>query len=153
MLEPRKAFLTGLMLLALVGICFAGTRAAAGNLVPNPSFEVGDREPAGWTSFAVGGSAWEYQGVDGERSVSVIGLGTDTSWWATKSFLPLEANGLYHLSYWVKKDAQTTGGTAIAGLEAVNRDFPAEADWDKKHFYFRTPDIAMSTALFRLGQW
>ncbi|MBN1460578.1 MAG: DUF4091 domain-containing protein, partial [Armatimonadetes bacterium] len=81
------------------------------------------------------------------------GLGTDTSWWATKSSLPLEANRLYRLSFWVKKDAQTVGGTAIAGLEAVNRDFPAEVTWSRKQFYFRTPDIAMSTALFRLGQW
>jgi hypothetical protein len=139
--------------IALLGLIFAEAKAAATNLAPNSSFETGDRQPAGWTSFAVGGSAWEYGGVDGERCVSVTGLASDSSWWATEASLPLDSNQLYHLSYWIRKSPEASGGTAIAGLAAVNRDTPAGADWKSEEFYFRTPDIAMSTALFRLGQW
>ncbi len=153
MLNVREALLTGLTVLALLGLIFADARAAITNLVPNPSFEEGRTEPTGWSAFSLAGHAWEYDGVDGERCLSVAGLGEDTSWWAPKGVLSLDANRLYYLSYWVRRTPQTTGGAVIAGLQRVNRDARAGTDWSKRGFYFRTPDAVVSSASFRLGQW
>ncbi len=125
----------------------------SGNLVPNPSFERGATEPAGWSAFSLGGYAWEYGGLDGERCVSVAGLGRDSSWWAVAGLLPLDPNSVYHLSYWAKRSPRSTGGTVIAGLELVNRDASVGSDWTRREFYFRTPDVVVSQVPFRLGQW
>ncbi len=123
------------------------------NLVPNPSLEEGVGDPAGWTAFSLGGYAWEYNGLDGERCLSVAGLGRDSSWWAPKDFLAFEPNRVYHLSYWARRGPQSAGGTVIAGLESVNRDASVGTDWTRREFYFRTPDAVVSSQLFRLGQW
>lgn len=145
------AIATGVAVLLSAGLALGNTVST--NLLPNSSFEVGTADPAGWTAFSLGGYAWEYQGLDGERCVSVTGLGRDSSWWAPKGLIAFEPNRLYHLSYWARRGPQSTGGTVIAGLESVNRDASVGTDWTRKGFYFRTPDTVVSSDLFRLGQW
>jgi len=148
----RLAVFLSIIAVAVVA-CPVAASSISTNIIPNPSFEVGTKSPSGWGSFAVGGAEWAYDGVDGERCVSVTGLGEDASWWAVKGRLALEQNRLYSMSYWVRRDARTTGGTAIAGLGRVNRDAHAGPEWEQKRFSFRTPDEAVSNAAFRVGQW
>jgi hypothetical protein len=123
------------------------------NLVSNHSFEAGRTGPEGWTVFALGAGGWEYGGPDGERCVTVTGLGDDASWWTPEQRIEFKPGHLYHMSYWVRKTPQTEDGVAIAGLDWVNHDTRPHTEWDRRTFCFRTPDAALSNALFRVGQW
>jgi len=149
-----KVFLTGILLtmLASASLC-AGAAAKPTNLLLNPSFEEGARTPEGWSAFAISGAAWEHHGSDGQLCVSVTGNRADSAWWSHTAAVDLKPNQLYHLSYWVRRDPQTQGGVAIAGLEWVNRDTTPEEQWERREFFFRTPDAVLSGAIFRLGQW
>jgi len=149
----RSSYLFLSIIAFAVAACPVAASSISTNIVPNPSFEAGETGPGGWGSFAVGGAEWAYDGVDGERCVSVTGLGEDTAWWAVKGSLALEQNRVYSMSYWVRQGADARDGTVIAGLEQVNRDAQASAEWERRSFHFRTPDEAVSNALFRVGQW
>ena len=145
----------GALAILFAPLLLASYAAADGpaNLLANGSFEFGQESPSGWGPFALGGAAWERHGVDGGRSISVTGLGDDASWWAPTVSLNLGPDRVYRLSYWLRRDSETTGGTPIAGLDWVNRDAPAGLDWSERAFCFRTPSLAMSRTTFRLGQW
>ncbi|MGQ9523644.1 MAG: glycoside hydrolase domain-containing protein [Armatimonadota bacterium] len=114
---------------------------------PNASFDLGDTSPRGWQ--LVGEGAWEQQGRTGARCVSVRGRGDDTSFWRSTSFAP-NPGGIYRLSFWLKGTG--TGGCAVAGLDAANRDYAPPADWQNHWFVFRAPDDR-SDAFLRFGQW
>ena len=150
-------FPTAYMVLCVLCLLFPAVSSAArdgpANLLANASFELGQQSPSGWAPFALGGAAWEIGGADGLRSVSVTGLGEDASWWAPTVSPDLAPDRVYRLSYWLRRDSETSGGTPIAGLDWVNRDAPAGLDWSERAFCFRTPSLAMSRTTFRLGQW
>jgi hypothetical protein len=135
----------------LVALSGGPALAAEGelNLLPNPSFESGAAAPEHWSAFGTG--RWDFGGHGGERCVSVTGAGDDATWWQADS-APVERGKLYHVSYWVKRAAQATDGTTIAGLTVVNHDAPAGPDWEQRSYYFRAPD-AMAWTFFRVGEW
>lgn len=142
-------------------LCLAATAAGGGavatpgvdtNVLPNPSFEVGRAEPEGWTVFALGAGRWEFGGKEGQRCVSVTGNGRDASWWRPAS-APVERNALYSVAFWLRGDERARGGVAISGFESVNRDWQAGPEWERRRFFFRTPDPPIWRPSFRVGQW
>lgn len=113
----------------------------------NPSFDLGDTTPRGWQ--IVGDGAWEQPGRSGARCVSVRGSGDNTSFWRSTTFAP-QPGGLYRLSFWLKGTG--SGGCAVAGLDAANRDYAPPSDWQSQSFVFRAPDEWLN-AFLRFGQW
>ena len=121
------------------------------NLLPNPSFERGQVRPDSWSTFALQGGNWEFNGYDGERCVSVSGSGEDSAWWAVRG-LGVKPNRLYRVSYWVRRDRLATGGAAVAGLDWVSREALVHRGWERREFFLRTPDAILEEAFFRVGQ-
>jgi len=113
----------------------------------NPSFDLGDTAPRGWQ--LVGDGVWEQVGRTGGRCVSVRGRGDDTSFWRSTTFAPLPGS-LYRLSFWLKGTG--SGGCAVAGLDAANRDYAPPSQWQSESFVFHTPD-EWPNAFLRVGQW
>jgi len=58
---------------------FAASLHAAGNLLPNPSFEAGKAAPTGWTLQGKG--SWAKEGLTGARAIAVEGTGKGNSYW------------------------------------------------------------------------
>ncbi len=136
------------MLLGSLG--WVASTAAAQNLLPNPNFEAGALEPAGWRLEGAG--QWAVAGPAGtNRVLRVRGRGGDSSLWLTDT-LPLRAGALYALRFRGRRLPGAAGGTAVSGTGAVNRDFPLEADWREYAFVFRQPD-GVANDFVRLGQW
>ena len=130
----------------------AGTAfAQAPNLLPNPSFEAGEHAPAQWAISSGGVGRWEKEGHDGARSISVTGKGEDSVSWSASGYLGLKPAALYHTSFWTRRSSGS-GRTVISGLEIINRDYVAGTEWERRDFYFRTPDQLPDT-FFRLGEW
>lgn len=145
-----------------LSVCFlaaalAATLPSAGagdlptNLLPNPSFERGQVRPEAWSTFALHGANWEFNGHDGERCVSVSGTGEDTAWWDVRG-LGVKPNSLYRVSYWVRRDRHAIGGAAVAGLDWVGREALVHRGWERREFFLRTPDTILDDASFRVGQ-
>ncbi len=125
--------------------------AQAPNLLPNPSFEAGEHAPAQWAISSGGVGRWEKEGRDGARSLSVTGKGEDSVYWSASGYLGLKPASLYHTSFWTRRSSGS-GRIAISGLDIINRDYVAGPEWERKDFYFRTPDQLPET-FFRLGEW
>ncbi len=141
-----------LLLFTVVLLSGASADTPTTNLIFNPSFENGSDAPHGWNAFALGGSAWERDAVNGSRCVSVTGLGADRSWWECNDNPALQPNHLYRLSYWLKKDLHSTGGAAFAGLDGMNWETTPDTEWSERSFCFRTPGLPPSSLRFRIGQ-
>ena len=140
------------ILLAFTHLC-ASAAGSPGNMLPNPSFEAGETGPAAWDVSTVGAGGWESGAQDGELCVGITGMGDDSTWWTPAAGVRLEQGRRYHVSYWVRREPQASGGVAIAGLNWVNRDSSPGSEWGKRSFFFRTPDVPLTGAFFRLGQW
>lgn len=140
-----KTLCLGVTLLA-TGLC-----GQAQNLLPNPGFEQGRRQPAGWR-LAEGAGEWaELEAAGASRVLRARGHGQDQSVWRTDP-LPLKPGGLYALRFRGRRLPDASGGTAVAGTSRVNRDFPLDTEWREYRFVFRQPDDAKHDFI-RLGQW
>jgi hypothetical protein len=138
-------------LLAL-GLLLLANIAAAQNLVPNPSFEQGLTNPAGW-KLNGGAGKWENFGRTGKRCISVTGSGNDSNAWECTDWKP-EGGRLYLIRYFVRRSPESAGGTPITGFSTVNRDawdVPSDGNWHMREFVCRTP-VQRETVL-RFGQW
>ncbi|MDT7893630.1 MAG: hypothetical protein RRA51_04860, partial [Armatimonadota bacterium] len=138
-------------LLAL-GLLLLANIATAQNLVPNPSFEQGLTNPAGW-KLNGGGGKWENFGRTGKRCISVTGSGNDSNAWECTDWKP-EGGRLYLIRCFVRRSPESTGGTPITGFSTVNRDawdVPSDGNWHMREFVCRTP-VQRETVL-RFGQW
>jgi len=134
-----------------VALLVAGLCGQTQNLLPNPGFEVGQQQPAGWR-LAEGAGEWAGPGATGASHVlRVRGNGEDSSVWRTDA-LPLRPGGLYALRFRGRRLPGAAGGTAVAGSGAVNRDFPLDSEWREHRFIFRQPDDVPADFV-RLGQW
>jgi hypothetical protein len=138
-------------LLAL-GLLLLANIATAQNLVPNPSFEQGLTNPAGW-KLSGGAGKWENFGRTGKRCISVTGSGNDSNAWECTDWKP-EGGRLYLIRYFVRRSPESAGGTPITGFSTVNRDawdVPSDGNWHMREFVCRTP-VQRETVL-RFGQW
>jgi hypothetical protein len=138
-------------LLAL-GLLLLANIATAQNLVPNPSFEQGLTNPAGW-KLNGGAGKWENFGRTGKRCISVTGSGNDSNAWECTDWKP-EGGRLYLIRYFVRRSPESAGGTPITGFSTVNRDawdVPSDGNWHMREFVCRTP-VQRETVL-RFGQW
>ncbi|MFQ6133674.1 MAG: hypothetical protein ACE5R4_16655, partial [Armatimonadota bacterium] len=133
-------------LIALVGAAAHGQERE----LPNPSFELGDTSPAGW-SLSGGQGAWETFGRSGEHCVSVTGTGRDSNYWRLDD-VPLQPGKLYRISYWARVAPGAAGGCIVSGPSFCNRDFQVGEDWTKRSFVFAAPADVTGSYL-RLGQW
>ena len=148
----RRLAFSMLLVFGLLTRVWAGAAAPSTNLLPNPSFEFGRGAPDQWSVFALGAGSWQFNGRDGDRCVTVTGGGNDTSYWRP-TVTRVEPGRLYQVSYWVRRDRQTTASVVIAGLDRVNRDSVAGPEWERRQFFFRAPDAILRESFFRVGQW
>ncbi len=133
----------------VVGVLVSGT-ALTQNLLPNPRFEEGTTSPAGW--LLEGAGEWAHAPAAGtNRVLCVRGGGGDSAVWRTGR-LPLQPGGLYVLRFRGRRLPDASGGTAVSGSGAVNRDFPLGPDWGSYAFVFRQPDNGVDDFM-RLGHW
>ena len=120
--------------------------------VPNPSFEDGRDQTAGW-SLSGGEGRWlDSAAADGRRAVAVTGKGDDSNYWRSGP-LALDPGGVYLLRF--KARRQGTGGTPISGPPFANRDLGAVPQtWKSYQSIFVTPrDLKPADAYLRFGQW
>ncbi|MFA0742203.1 MAG: hypothetical protein DFNUSKGM_002324, partial [Candidatus Fervidibacter sacchari] len=147
------------MRLLTLGLLLLANIAAAQNLVPNPSFELGLTNPSGWRLNG-GVGKWENFGRTGKRCVSVTGNGNDSNAWECTDWKPEEGK-LYLVRYFVRRSPESAGGTPITGFSTVNRDawdVSSDGNWHMRHFVCRTPierDTGQGTrgTVLRFGQW
>jgi hypothetical protein len=137
--------------LLTIGMLAGLTPARAQNLVPNPKLDPQANGPGYWT---VREGAPEHAGWGGSAErlgLWVRGDGEDAGAWRTTT-LPLQPAGLYRLHFRGQRDAEATGGTAVAGTSRVNRDFPLSSQSHDESYAFVHPTDAGPDFL-RLGQW
>ncbi len=144
-----KNILVGLALAALaLSLCAGAAAGESPNLLPNPSFELGDIAPYGW--LLSGAGEWTSQ-PEGGHCVTVTGNGVDQSDWCTNP-LPVTPGCLYRLRYRVRRLPGSGGGVTIAGFDSANHDLRAGNEWQTEEFFFRLPDNLKKNR-FRVGQW
>ncbi|HOX36460.1 MAG TPA: DUF6067 family protein [Candidatus Brocadiia bacterium] len=119
-------------------------------LLPNASFESGDKTPDGW-ELQGGLGAWFTGGAAGARAIAVTGKGEDSSFWVCKD-LKLKPRTTYRLGFSLRREPGATSGCAITGLSCCNRDFTPGDKWATRSFVFVTPN-SMEGVYLRLGQW
>ena len=97
-------FVICLILLALFPACNSSPTSAAGNLAPNPSFEMGENSVvSGWEGNH---QPWsEDVAHSGKHSVCIRDLPADTSTdWITSEFIPVTPGTTYTFSAYAKGD-------------------------------------------------
>lgn len=120
------------------------------NLLPNPSFEeVSGDQPAGWSVRHYGGQADHRLadvGHSGRHSLEISSTeGADTSWHCT---VPVERNGHYRLSAWIRTESVELSGGAEGALLNVHElqsptrvrtgPITASTDWTRVETSFET---------------
>lgn len=108
-----------LILLALFAACNSSPTPAAGNLAPNPSFEMGENSVvSGWEGNH---QPWSKDiAHSGKHSVCIRDLPADTSTdWITSEFIPVTPGTTYTFSAYAKGDFDR---------EAYILVFPIDAD-------------------------
>jgi hypothetical protein len=136
---------------AVLSLMFCDAFASAQTIpLPNASFENGTPNadtPAHWTPGGVGKTAWDENGRDGSRAISVLGgQKNETVFWKT-SIQNLQPGTAYRFSFWSKGD-----GHIVSGLNTANKDFAATPQWSFYRTIFVTPSN-LEGAYLRLGQW
>ncbi|MSR82244.1 MAG: DUF4091 domain-containing protein [Candidatus Latescibacteria bacterium] len=119
--------------------------------VPNPSFEVGQGQPAGW--LLEGEGQWIEGGAEGERALAVRGDGESTSFWRS-GLLSMKPGGLYLLRF-MARSLEGGGGTPTSGPVFCNRDLgDLGRQWSEQTSVFQAPDsLDAERAWLRFGQW
>lgn len=139
------------MVLVLAAMEYGGIgRAPAQNLVRNPDFSAGAEPPEGWR-VGEGDAARGSRLQPPARGVRIQGTGEDAAAWRTEA-LALKPGGLYRLRFRGVREANATGGTAVAGTGRVNRDFPLGTEAGEEAFAFLQPHDG-GADFIRLGQW
>ncbi len=123
--------------------------------VPNPSFEEGGDNPAGWR-LSGGAGAWLMEAAEGVRAVSVTGdgrPGTSNYWYSAD--LPLEPFTTYELRFQARRVDGGSGGCAISGPVFCNRDLGGlTREWQPYSSIFVTPnEMRTGQHWIRFGQW
>lgn len=120
-------------------------------VVPNPSFEIGQGQPAGWMLEGTG--EWGVGGGEGERALVISGKGESTSFWRSAP-LGLRPGGLYLLRF-LARGLEGGGGTPTSGPVFCNRDLgDLGSEWSEQTSVFQAPDsLAADRAWLRFGQW
>jgi len=147
---------TGALLIVLVAVATVQGQPVA---VPNPGFEegaVGRVGPSGWV--LAGEGEWLGEGRAGEaradeRSIAATGNGDNTSYWRSDP-LPLEADGVYQVSFYARSVAGE-GGTPITGPVFCNVDLGGiPEEWERYSSVFVAPhEVTEEVAWLRFGQW
>lgn len=120
------------------------------NLLPNPSFEEGEKQPAGW-QLRGGAGQWAMGGHTGKRCLQIQGDGQSSDYWFTP--LPeLSVMGVYRFSFWARALPGTSGGCFVSGTSFCNRDYQLMETWRQYSFVFCAPG-KYPEAICRLGQW
>jgi len=130
--------------------CAASACLAYGDLPPNASFEEGESSPDSW-SLSGGTGAWEKEGSDGKRSISVTGTGEDSNYWRCDES-GLSPRQMYRISFAARVSPDASGGTVMTGSNVVNRDYSIATRWERRNFVFTAPDDT-TDAFLRFGQW
>ena len=101
--------------------------------------------------LAAGQGKWIPSAEGGSGGLQVTGDGEDTGFWRA-AVLSLKPGHLYRMRFEGRRLPGASGGTAVSGVERVNRDFTLTPEWQTWDYVFRTPDPAAGGFL-RLGQW
>jgi hypothetical protein len=120
------------------------------NLLPNPGFEEGTDQPAGWRA-PERQWAWSDQAHAGKRALMVEGTGKDSVAWRTER-LPLAPGGLYRLRFHARRGTGASGGCIVSGPSRVNHDFRPGDSWQPFSFTFSVPNDVTNDYV-RLGHW
>lgn len=140
---PHKTFIPSIVVLFL----FAAI-GAADDL--NGSFEEGrDGQPLKW-ELSGGIGAWEEEGHNGGRCISVTGDGKSSNYW--KCPVGLTPGQIYRIDFWTKSGPDTSNGNVISGTNRVNMDWRHTQEWTHRKIIFRAPDGGGERFL-KLGQW
>ena len=110
---------------------------AVGNLVSNPSFELGTTNgPSDWYGI----NTWQNFGHSGSRSASFTGNGTGAPGVATTKF-STEPGETYAIHYWTMATNSLTGAY-LGGFNSIYRDFPRPPEtWVKQTVIATLPVI------------
>ncbi|HNQ90071.1 MAG TPA: DUF4091 domain-containing protein [Verrucomicrobiota bacterium] len=119
-------------------------------LLPNGSLAEGVQQPAGW-QLTDGKGEWTASAAADTRLVSVQGTGEDQSCWRAQP-LANPAGEVLAFRFRGRRAPDAAGGTAIAGLSRVNRDFPLTPQWQNHRFVFNAPEDGGGD-FARVGQW
>ncbi len=136
------------MLIACMGGLVA-LSAAAGNLLPNPSF---DRTAEPWR--AAGGAA-TYAPGDGRGGAGCLLVARgkeDASAWVCEAG-GIEAGATYLFSFWAKQMAAGGGGCIVSGPTGMNHDVNVGSEWTRCEFLFPVAPSHKGGLLCRLGTW
>ncbi len=134
--------------------CVAGARGQLAPLLTNPDFEVGDKEPQGWTLSGGSGSWVRNGGAETGACVMVQGDGTSNNGWETAEPVAFLPNHVYRLSF-LARSVEAAGGTAVCGPAFANVDIGVPGpEWTAYDQVFVSPfrKDELSVPL-RLGQW
>lgn len=145
--------LTGFLAALSAAFLFhASPRTRAQNLLPNPGFELGTNQPAGWR-LSEGAGHWSDAARSGSHAITAEGNGQNSFAWRTER-LRLAPGSLYRVRFAAKGDAGAGagGGLIVSGVSRVNRDFHATDSWQEHAFVFSFPSDATNDYA-RLGQW
>ncbi|MBN1509408.1 MAG: hypothetical protein JW955_21355 [Sedimentisphaerales bacterium] len=135
--------------------------AQESNVLPNPSFEQGGDQPAGWTQQTWGGHGqflYVEGGRTGDRCVAVRSdKGADASWSAK---VDVEPNGTYRLSGWIRAEGLQPGTGRGAQLNVHELQSGARtaavtgtAGWTRVETLVRTGDQRQITVNCLFGGW
>ncbi len=126
------------------GLCLAQ------NILPNPKFDEGQDQPAGWR--LVGATGRRLPKAQEEKSALVVqGNGKTQTFWRTEP-ITLKPNSLYRFSFFGRWENSNAEGAAIAGPSTINRDFRLTGSWARYDFAFRSPADDPKDFI-RLGEW
>ncbi|GEM_PF-3820951 len=122
-----------------------------GNLFQNPGFEHGDLFPPGWYAVYSAGQRGIFlddrDKHSGDKSLRVEVAEDKSTQALTSNRLPLEADQVYHLSFWMKaKERFTEVNIRLHAGESSDYFFEetieAEQDWTRHDLFFETLPVS-----------
>jgi hypothetical protein len=121
--------------------------------VPNPSFEQGEGNPAGWMLSGGAGEWLRANAPAGQRALAITGTGEDSNYWRSGP-LTLAPSTVYRLRF-RGRSVGAEGGTPVTGPVFANRDLGRMPDqWTAYTSIFMTPEtVRPDDAWLRFGQW
>ncbi len=137
---------------ALAIVLVAAQAAGPAQLLPNPSFEQGDRAPQAWT--LEGNGRWVV-GVahSGRRCIAVKTTRRTDARWHCRA-VKFEPWQVYEFSYWYRSSEDATGGCIVSGASFCNDDWGhSRGKWRHARFFFVAPRQLPSDAGVHLGAW